>query len=130
MNESSNKEINESGEVKGVALNLKRSPENCVFWECADPFIWGVGDAVYARMTSVNRHPGVEDSIEPDNDRRVTRRVTKRLLGNRPQWKCPSTSSNVKRGRGTAALRVMGGGVPQRPSDETANPRGVKPPHG
>ena len=81
MNESSNKEINESGEVKGVALNLKRSPENCVFWECADPFSIGAGHAVYTRMTSINRHPGVEDSIESDNDRQVTRRVTKRLLG-------------------------------------------------
>ena len=35
----------------------------------------------------------------------------------------PSTATNVKRGRGMAASRVMGTGEPQWPSDEAANPR-------
>jgi hypothetical protein len=30
-------QLSECGEVKGVALNLKRSPENHIFWDGADP---------------------------------------------------------------------------------------------
>jgi len=44
-------------------------------------------------------------------------------LGNHLQWQSPSTMTNVKRGCGMAASQVMGTGVPQRPSDEAANPR-------
>ena len=45
------------------------------------------------------------------------------LLGNHPQWKYPSTLSNVKRGFGMAASQVMGTGVLQWPSCEASNPR-------
>jgi hypothetical protein len=44
-------------------------------------------------------------------------------LGNHPQWKYPSTLSNVKRGFGMAASQVMGTGVLQWPSCEASNPR-------
>ncbi len=55
------------------ALNLTHSPENSEFWECADPLIIGAGKTECALMTSTDRHPGVADSIELDNDDGVTR---------------------------------------------------------
>ena len=59
--------------MKGVALNLKQSPEKHEYWECADPLIVGAGHAVRTPWTSECRHPGVEDSIEPYKDRYTTR---------------------------------------------------------
>jgi hypothetical protein len=63
------------------ALNLTHSPENSTFWECADPLIIGAGKTEGALMTSADRHPGVADSIELDNDDEVTRRASE----NRPK---------------------------------------------
>ena len=63
------------------ALNLTHSPENCEFWDCADPLIIGAGKTEGAYMTSADRHPGVADSIELDNDAGVTRRASE----NRPK---------------------------------------------
>jgi len=63
------------------ALNLTHSPENPEFWECADPLIIGAGKTGGAFTTSANRHPGVADSIELDNDDGVTRRASE----NRPK---------------------------------------------
>ena len=60
------------------ALNLTHSPENCVFWDCADPLIIGAGETEGALRTSADRHPGVADSIELDNDDGVTRRVSEK----------------------------------------------------
>jgi hypothetical protein len=37
---------NECNEVKGVALNLQHSSENCEFWDSADPIVLGAGHAV------------------------------------------------------------------------------------
>jgi hypothetical protein len=56
------------------ALNLTHSPENTEFWESADPLIIGAGKTEGAFETSTDRHPGVTDSIELDNDDGVTRR--------------------------------------------------------
>jgi len=106
------------------ALNLNRSSEKLGFWVRADPVSQGAGHAGGALKTSANCPPGVADSIELHNGRQVTRRATiKELLGNQPQWKNPSTTTNVKSGRGMAASRVMGTGEPQWPSDEATNPR-------
>ena len=58
------------------ALNLTLSPENPVFWDCADPLIIGVGNTEGALETSADRHPGVADSIEPDKGDGVTRRAS------------------------------------------------------
>ena len=58
------------------ALNLTHSPENSEFWDCADPLIIGAGKTEGAVETSADRHPGVADSIEPDNDDGVTRRAS------------------------------------------------------
>jgi hypothetical protein len=58
------------------ALNLTHSPENCEFWESADPLIIGAGNTEGALQTSADRHPGVADSIELDNDDGVTRRAS------------------------------------------------------
>ena len=60
------------------ALNLTHSPENPEFWECADPLIIGAGETEGALKTSANRHPGVSDSIEHDNDDGVTRRASEK----------------------------------------------------
>ncbi len=60
------------------ALNLPLSPENYVFWDCADPLIIGAGETEGAVKTSADRHPGVEDSIEHDNDVGVTRRASEK----------------------------------------------------
>ena len=43
--------------MKGVALNLTRSPENAVFWECSDPFLWGVGQAASTLETRTKPTP-------------------------------------------------------------------------
>jgi hypothetical protein len=51
-------------EVKGEALNLKRSPEKHRFWVRADPLRSGAGHAGGAQETSTNRPPGVSDGIE------------------------------------------------------------------
>ena len=58
------------------ALNLTLSPENCVFWDCADPLIIGAGKTEGALETSANRHPGVADSIELDNGDGVARQAS------------------------------------------------------
>ena len=63
------------------ALNLTLSPENTVFWECADPLIIGAGKTEGALEMSADRHPGVADSIELDNDDGVTRQASE----NRPK---------------------------------------------
>ena len=62
------------------ALNLTHSPENSTFWECADLLRIGAGKMEGAFTTSANRHPGVADSIEPDNDDGVTRRASENHL--------------------------------------------------
>ena len=76
MRRKSNGTISEYNEVKGVALNLKRSPEKQVFWERADPVRSGAGHAGSVSMTSADRPPGVSDGIELYNDWPVTRRAT------------------------------------------------------
>ena len=43
--------------MKGVALNLTRSPENCTVWDGADPLIKGAGHAVNTSETSVKPPP-------------------------------------------------------------------------
>jgi hypothetical protein len=48
------------------ATNLTLSPENCVFWDRADPLIIGAGETEGALETGADRHPGVADSIELD----------------------------------------------------------------
>lgn len=58
------------------ALNLTLSPENCEFWESADPLIIGAGKTEGAIETSASRHPGVVDSIELDNGDGVTRQAS------------------------------------------------------
>ena len=70
------------------ALNLIHSPENPVFWDCADPLIIGAGKTEGAVLTSADRHPGVADSIELDNDDGVTRRASEnhpKVLGEASQ---------------------------------------------
>ena len=110
--------------MKGGALNLEYSPEKCGFWDSADPLWLGAGHAVSTVQTSSKLTPrGLRQH-------RVTQRQVSNqasddqgLLGNHPQWKYPSTLSNVKRGFGMAASRVMGTGVLQWPSCEASNPR-------
>jgi hypothetical protein len=63
------------------ALNLPLSPENKEFWECADPVVVGAGDTGITLQTSGFRHPGVSDSIEPDNDDEVTRQASESPKG-------------------------------------------------
>ena len=58
------------------ALNLTHSPEKSNFWESADPLITGAGKTEGSLKTSADRHPGVADSIEHDNDDGVTRRAS------------------------------------------------------
>jgi hypothetical protein len=43
--------------VKGVALNLTRSPEKDEFWESADPLGLGAGQAASATRTSTKPTP-------------------------------------------------------------------------
>ena len=61
------------------ALNLTHSPENTNYWESADPLITGAGKTEGALKMSTDRHPGVADSIEHDNDDGVTRRASEKL---------------------------------------------------
>ena len=49
------------------ALNLSLSPERAEFWESADPIMPGAGETESALKASARGHPGVSDSIEPDN---------------------------------------------------------------
>lgn len=67
---------NESYEVKGVALNLKQSFEKWVYFgwlvDSIDP---DADHGIRVLMTSAYLHPGVEDSIELDNDGWTTRQV-------------------------------------------------------
>jgi len=70
------------------ALNLTHSPEKSEFWDGADPLIIGAGNTGGALRTSTDRHPGVADSIEHDNDSGVTRRAsesTQRFLVKNPR---------------------------------------------
>jgi hypothetical protein len=70
------------------ALNLTLSPENWIFWDCAYPFTVGAGKTEGALETSANRHPGVTDSIEYDNDDEVTRQASEnnpKVLGEASQ---------------------------------------------
>jgi len=60
------------------ALNLTLSPENSVYWDCADPLIIGAGETEGTLEASADRHPGVADSIELDNDVGVTRRASEK----------------------------------------------------
>ena len=62
--------------MKGVCPESDLSPENKEFWERADPIPVGAGDTGIAVLTSGFRHPGVSDSIEPDNDDEVTRQAS------------------------------------------------------
>ena len=62
-------------------LNMPLSTENSSFWERAYPLITGAGETEGAIETSTDRHPGVSDSIELDNDDGVTRRASE----NRPK---------------------------------------------
>ncbi len=70
------------------ALNLTHSPEKSEFWDSADPLIIGAGKTGGALKTSTDRHPGVADSIELDNDSGVTRRASEggpKVLGEASQ---------------------------------------------
>jgi hypothetical protein len=70
--------------VKGVRPESDPQPRETEFWDRADPLIIGAGETEGALLTSANRHPGVEDSIEQDDDVGVTRRAsenTTKVLG-------------------------------------------------
>jgi hypothetical protein len=49
--------ISELGEVKGVALNLTRSPEKPECWDSADPLAKGAGHAASMLLTSAKPTP-------------------------------------------------------------------------
>jgi len=111
------------------ALNLTHSPERSRILVRADPISMGAGHAGNTKKTSVNRLPGVPDSIELHNGREVTRRATnKGSWGNNLQWEYPSMFTNVKRGKQKAASRVMGTGMPQWLAKKRGNARGAKVP--
>ncbi len=110
--------------MKGIALNLTRSPENYVDWEFADPLCGGAGQAVSAVETSTKPTPrGLRQHRAAQRQASNQASDEQEPLGNQPQWKYPSILSNVKRGQEMAASRVMGTGEPQRHSEEAANPR-------
>jgi len=111
--------------VKGVALNLQHSSENCEFWDSADPIVLGAGHTVSTLQTSAKPTPRGLRQHRVTQQQQVSNQASddQGLLGNHPQWKYPSTSPNVKRGSGMAASRVMGTGVLQWPSWEASNPR-------
>jgi len=77
----------------------------------------GAGNTEGAIETSASRHPGVEDSIEQDNDIEVTRRAsenTPKVLGeNIPdRWDSSRVwSTNVKGGGQKTPMRGMETGV-------------------
>jgi hypothetical protein len=79
-------------------------------------------------MTSAECPPGVLDSIELHNGRRVTRRATSKGSWGNVQRKYPSMDTNVKRGVQKAASRVIGTGEPQRLAKKWGNAHGVKVP--
>ncbi|RPJ09418.1 MAG: hypothetical protein EHM36_04345 [Deltaproteobacteria bacterium] len=58
--------------MKGVALNLTHSPEKFGYWERADPFFLGAGQAVSA----------IETSTEPTPRGRRQHRATQRQASN------------------------------------------------
>ncbi len=95
------------------ALNLTLSPENSVFWDCADPLIIGAGKTEGALETSADRHPGVADSIEHDNDDGVTRRASEnhpKVLGESIPGRRDSNrvwATNVKGGAQKTPMRGM-----------------------
>ena len=93
-------------------LNLTLSPENSPFWERAYPLITGAGETEGAIETSTDRHPGVSDSIELDNDSGVTRRASENTQS--PWRKHPGSkdssrvwSTNVKGGGQKTPMRGM-----------------------
>jgi len=118
--------MNECYEVKGVALNLTRSPEKSVFWERADPVIEGAGNTGSAVWTSADRPPGVTDSIELHNGMQATRRATFKGSWGNALGKYPSMVTNVKRGDQMAASRVMETGTPQWLAMKRGNARRAK----
>ena len=110
--------------MKGEALNLTRSPEKLGFWDSADPLPLGAGQAARTLPTSTQPTPrGLRQHRAAQ--RWVSNQASddQGLLGNHPQWQYPSTWTNVKRGSGMAASRVMGTGELQWPSDEAINDR-------
>jgi hypothetical protein len=62
--------------VKGVALNLKHSPENQVFWVRADPVQFGAGYRVRHANDECLPPPRGLRQHQVHNDREVTRRAT------------------------------------------------------
>ena len=54
-----NGKISKYDEVKGVALNLKHSSENRIFWDRADPIVLGASHAVSTPKTSAKPTPTV-----------------------------------------------------------------------
>ena len=110
--------------MKGVALNLQHSPENKEFRDSADPLVLGAGHAASTLRTSAKPTPrGLRQHRVTQQQVSNQASDDQGLLGNHPQWKYLSTVSNVKRGFGMAASRVMGTGVLQWPSCEVSNPR-------
>lgn len=74
--------------MKGVALNLKQSFEKWVYFgwlvDSIDP---DADHGMRVLMTSAYLHPGVEDSIELDNDGWTTRQVIRRACPSRVSFK-------------------------------------------
>jgi len=87
--------------VKGVALNLKHSPENQVFWVRADPVHFGAGYTVRHVNDECLPSPRGLRQHRVHNGREVTRRATDKLLEVRFIY-YSSTPANVKRGMWTA----------------------------
>ena len=113
-------------EVKGVALNLKRSPEKQVFRVRADPIRSGAGQAEGTPETSANRPPGVSDGIELYNGWSATRRATSKGSWGKSARQYPSMGGNVKRADQKAASRVMRTCTPQRLALRRGNALGAK----
>ena len=87
------------------ALNLTHSPEKAEFWDSADPLIIGAGNTGGALLTSADRHPGVADSIELDDDSGVTRRASENLP--KGSWRNIPVHGNSRR---VWSTDVEGGG--------------------
>lgn len=66
--------------MKGVALNLKHSPENQVFWVRADPVHFGAGYRVRHVNDECLPSPRGLRQHRVHNGREVTRRATYKLL--------------------------------------------------
>ena len=107
------------------ALNLPHSPEKLPFWDRADPFMVGAGQAASALETSAKLTPrGLRQHRA--TQRRYSNQASDdqgALGGSAGSIGTPSTGGDVKRVVGMAASLVMGIGVLQRLSDEAANPR-------